>query len=273
MRKNKGFTLIELLVVIAIISILAAMLLPVLSRAREMARRTSCKNNLKQLGLALLMYSNDYDGSFPTGTVSTEDSAHFADLTLLWSLRYATDPNVFECPSATWEAQSIREGQTFCPKIGTRKPDWDHMYDYNNFAKATSAYSYDNQKRDDDNPMMAVLADRGYGQDDSYYAEDTRYRFSDNITWETPDNNGDDSPFDNNSCNHSYEGENVLYVDGHVAWSSTPLCSFDGDNIYYWERTDPTVTDPSDTGSGEPLLLEPTDSWLTVWDTGYVLSG
>ena len=79
-RKNKktGFTLIELLVVVAIIAILAAMLLPALARARERARMAVCMSNLKQISLAIELYTNDYDGYLPlTLFPYTGDSNNF----------------------------------------------------------------------------------------------------------------------------------------------------------------------------------------------------
>ncbi len=66
-KKRLAFTLIELLVVIAIIAILAAILFPVFARARENARKTSCLSNLKQIGLGVMQYTQDYDGIYPQG--------------------------------------------------------------------------------------------------------------------------------------------------------------------------------------------------------------
>src|SRR5262245_17413238 len=67
MKRRCGFTLIELLVVIAIIAILAAILFPVFAQAREKARQATCLSNIKQIGLAAMMYVQDYDETFPGG--------------------------------------------------------------------------------------------------------------------------------------------------------------------------------------------------------------
>ena len=103
-RRSRGFTLIELLVVIAIIAILASILFPVFARAREAARSTSCVSNLKQLGVAFQMYTQDYDESvFPlyfNGAAGVTNPDNQGAWRWFWVLQpYVKNLEIRKCPS------------------------------------------------------------------------------------------------------------------------------------------------------------------------------
>ncbi|RYX82009.1 DUF1559 domain-containing protein [bacterium] len=104
----RAFTLIELLVVIAIIAILAAILFPVFARARENARRSSCQSNLKQIGLGVLQYTQDYDEKFPM--VLNGGDTVTAGITNGWAVviqPYIKSTQLYQCPSETNPAGDV----------------------------------------------------------------------------------------------------------------------------------------------------------------------
>ncbi len=112
-QRRTGFTLIELLVVIAIIAILAAILFPVFAQARDKARSTQCLSNLKQIGLAMLQYTQDYDERFPPSRFA---NATDGNRNTPWSVTvfpYVKNVGVFRCPSDPTAAD--RAAPSWCP--------------------------------------------------------------------------------------------------------------------------------------------------------------
>ena len=114
MRK-RAFTLIELLVVIAIIAILAAILFPVFAQARDKARQSSCLSNTKQIGLAALQYSQDYDEAFPPSRMAnasdTDSTRHSPWSVLIFP--YVKNLGVYGCPSDP--SNPDRSAGVWCP--------------------------------------------------------------------------------------------------------------------------------------------------------------
>lgn len=200
---RRGFTLIELLVVIAIIAILAAILFPVFAKAREKARQTSCLNNVKQLALGMIMYSQDYDETFSAlgrpahmlyydaalGAFNNNNPAnptagqnyHGWPVAIL---PYVKNTQIYLCPSASTSTYGVNYAlPTHCPNsAGTAR------IDFYSVAQPVGKFVQ---------PANTILmSEKGPGGGDQYLLSAQYY-----------------------ACRASHnDGGNVAFVDGHAKW-------------------------------------------------------
>jgi prepilin-type N-terminal cleavage/methylation domain-containing protein/prepilin-type processing-associated H-X9-DG protein len=238
-RIERGFTLIELLVVIAIIAILAAVLFPVFSRARENARIRVCASNLGQLGKAIKMYCNDSEGCFPAA--SCDGNYHSMGRRSIRVLLdpYVTDKDVFRCPSDIYYYKDAYAGLTYRYWFELGGGDWNNsagqapQQDCGPIRMTLWGAAGDANYHQANMALVPLMHD-GY----LYWNSDTRYipyikphmdpGFLLDVKTGKPvtDSSG-------NLIRNPGGGENVLFCDGHVQKMHKPF------NPYEWIAENP----------------------------------
>ncbi len=215
-KDNIAFTLIELLVVIAIISILAALLMPALKTAREKGRAIYCMNNMRQIGIGVMLYVGDNDGRLPLANLN----GNFP----LGAMVNNGRPNayaslqVFDCPSDKTRVSTVN----YWPYWG----EHNLSYAYNTalvFADPNNSPHFGNKSATSwSNPGEDVLFFEVEGEDPNYYNPLATFNCLDGIQfWLNP---------------HHGNGHNYLFLDGHAAFYTTSqyldaLCRV-GDTYY-----------------------------------------
>ena len=268
MKTKKAFTLIELLVVVAIIALLIAILLPSLARAREMARRSMCASNLRQIGLAMIQYAQTSDDSFPAVTAPTGAA-------VIATNEGGTPNNPFR------NSNSNGVDDPFDPDNDGTKGDNDVdtpisaclwllcRTDYQPVDTKVLICPSVKKKYNKQDPMREDNGDRRGPKYFSDFLVDTTvgplitYSFHNPWVgrWDTTtpkpafviagdENNGIDptdhgSKDNSNSGNHSQEGQNIMMIDASSQFVKTVHAGLNKDNIYTSYR-DASSTNPKD---------------------------
>jgi prepilin-type N-terminal cleavage/methylation domain-containing protein/prepilin-type processing-associated H-X9-DG protein len=215
-RSKQGFTLIELLVVIAIIAILAAILFPVFARARENARRASCQSNLKQIGLGIMQYSQDYDEKYPMHTGNNLNTS----TGYMWYgavQPYLKSAQIFQCPS-----------ETNPPDTSTLNHDQYSDYFYNSMLANHSQAALEETAR---SIMMGDSGPSSSTNDPTHSSimdgcnNDDRDTDGNGLSASAGCTSGGFALIDNggrvgayNPAQRHLEGANYGFADGHVKW-------------------------------------------------------
>lgn len=246
---RKGFTLIELLVVIAIIAILAAILFPVFARARENARRSSCLSNLKQLGLAAMQYTQDYDEMFmpaynylpgvpqPGGSwQGAGDTTHYWPQLLY---PYHKSIQVFVCPSQSLYGSAPYRGH----------------YGANGIIVGRSAYTgYENPvslSKVNSSAATYLFMDSGTYVNDPYYAYNpSGFFYLPGITESGAAANACTATANNlqSDCDagRHFGGVNMAFADGHVKWLKTQTVAAQARKFARFDHNTNCAWDPAD---------------------------
>ena len=297
--RRKGFTLVELLVVIAIIALLMGILMPALSRVRQIAFRLVCGTNLSGIGKAMLIYSNDYDDELPR---SGGRNSSWAPLIPNWQATnrigaYGVSANgdggtgnISSCFYLLVKYAEVTPKSFLCKgDSGTTefKPadynagnrDLVELWDFGPQPKEHCSYAYHMPfglyaLTTSSEPGMAVAADRNPFIKSPMAEPKDFTKFAVEA--------GKEALKAGNAAQHQDEGQNVLFLDSHVNFEKKPYCGVNEDNIYtYWvtgqdirrgavptitstpqDRTDSLVVHDVEGGKGRACFPGDTIVWV-----------